>query len=422
MTYKPSLPHHHIPRLITTRLGNTERIFSKSPCKIQDICESCPSLHIPYRAQIQQKTKLLKQYIDTYSDVFSKSLIRECAESPDKLGYRHTAKLVVSERPSHSHKRWIEIGLYQPNSHTVLDIGSCPVQANKLNSITAWLRTALRDYNISIYTPKNKQGLLRYIGFKMSHTTKQVLVTFVISHSSLNELKPLARGLAAQFIDIEGVLVHVNEQPGNAIFTEEIGNTILLTGKDTLTEKFNHLTFQFSSASFMQSNPQVAELMYKQISEYADLTGKERVLDLYCGAGTISLHLARHAASVIGIEENPSSVYDANRNALMNNLKNIEFHEGRVEELLPSLISRKQLSFIDFISLNPSRKGCHPQALRSILDLSPKNIAYMSCYPETLLRDLKILVEGGYKVLSFEPFDMFPGTSHYEVLALLTRD
>ena len=461
-------------RMMVNRAGGAEHVASETPCRILEECQACTLLALDTRTQLAQKTNDLKLKLRLAGDVLAQAQVLDCTDSPLRFAYRHTAKLVVSEKPPLGGKRWIQIGLYKPGSHEVVDIGRCPVQHDALNKITAYLRMAIKDHKITIYNPRTKQGLLRYVIVRTTARTKQTLVTFVTTTPDKTALRIVARDMLEKFVDLQGVLQHVNDTPGNAIFiaptfkmgsnnspgssntrtftptvrraensTESLtegrtdsrtdgamselsepGESVLLAGKDVLTDNLANHKLRASATSFFQVNPPVAERMYFRISELANVGPQETALDLYCGVGGIALSLATTGAKrVVGIEETPSAVADAKLNAEANGCAGkTEFVCGRAEDVLPALMLNKTLERADVVTLNPSRRGCQKDVLEKLCQLQPRAIIYMSCAADTLVRDVKILVEQGYKPVMFEPYDMFPGTAHYEILCYLTKN
>ncbi|MCA2958947.1 MAG: 23S rRNA (uracil(1939)-C(5))-methyltransferase RlmD [Silvanigrellales bacterium] len=427
--------------MLTTTGGNPQAEFvsHEDPCRVLAECQACSLLDLEYRKQLQLKTQDFRALVASKGDIFARVRIMDCTASDVRFGYRHTAKLVVSERrerffrpaPAGTKatppKRWLSIGLYQPGSHEVVDIGNCPVQTPHINSIVAHLRGALKTFDISVYDERTRQGDLRYIVIRTAHRTRKTLLTFVTSTAQKAKFTPLARDLMERFsTTLEGVLLHVNGTAGNAIFelngaVGESMKDVLLSGRRSLEEELCGLKLRVSAESFFQVNPYVAERMYNRIVELADLAQSENALDLYCGVGGISLLLAKQCRRVVGVEETASSIDDAKSNAESNRIPNIDFFQGRAEDVLPVVIAQGVNPRYDVVTLNPSRRGCQPEVLERVAALAPRRIVYMSCFADTLLRDAAALCGKGYKVVVFEPFDMFPGTSHMEVLCVLDR-
>jgi 23S rRNA (uracil1939-C5)-methyltransferase len=419
-------------RLMLNREGEPEKVFHETVCKVLDQCQSCQVLDLDYRDQISFKTNDFRKKL-SQSGLKSQPKVSDCLQSPDRLGYRHTAKLAVSDKFAPPDRRFISIGLYKPGTHHVVDVGPCPIQNQRLNKVLSFLRSAIREHNISVYNERAGQGLLRYVVIRTAHRTKDTLVTLVVSADDKLKLRPFSRVMMEKLDFVSGVLMHVNDSKGNAIFqggqeqdsamdgeTVSGTSTMLLAGEDCLRDSIANLKLRISATSFFQVNPAVAEQAYFRMIELLEPRSGDRALDLYCGVGSLALLLSKRGAKVTGIEETPSSIADAHENALTNALQDIELRAGRAEVVLPELMARGVLSHADVITVNPSRRGCQPEVLKALAALKPRAIAYMSCNPDTLLRDLRQLEELGLHARVFELYDMFPGSRHYEVVTLLT--
>ncbi|APJ04222.1 23S rRNA (uracil(1939)-C(5))-methyltransferase RlmD [Silvanigrella aquatica] len=422
---KPSAPNI---RMMTSRLGVSERVMHEQPCRILEKCGSCPILDFPYKNQLLQKTTDFKSRLQKASAIFSNTIVKDCVESELRLAYRHNVKMVVSEHAGlknakfsqiANEKRWIDLGMYRQSSNEVVDTGRCPIQTNIMNDISAWLRTGIRVHNISVYTPQQKDGLLHCIILRSSHYTRQVLVTFVVTKPALQILRPLARDISEKFMNIQGVFMQV--APPNHSDDKQDPELKMIVGQDLLEEKYNDLFLNFSAASYMPVNSLVANRIYNRIEELAELTGKETVLDLYCGAGGISLTLARSAKEVLSIDSSVHCIKDAIRNAKRNEISNVGFYEGKVEEILPQLINEKRLQKADVVVVNPARQGCGPDVIEQIRKLEPKALFYLSSFFDPMFNDLKCFVDDGYSLVFFEPYDTLPGTNNYEVLCYLVK-
>ena len=243
---------------------------------------------------------------------------------------------------------------------------------------------------------------LRHVLIKTAVNTGEVLVIFVSREKPTEELKKIAEKL-----DVDGVICNINKRDDNVILGREY---IPICGKERITEELNGYTFIVSPASFFQVNTPQAEAIYQKIVDLADLTGEETVLDAYCGVGTISLLLAKHAKKVTGIEWVQQAIDDAHENASLNKIENVEFICAD---------AAKKITPADVVILNPPRKGCAEELLQKVIQSKPKKILYLSCDPATLARDLAILKSGGYSLDSVTPYDMFPQTSHVETLVKL---
>ncbi len=419
-------------RMMTTRFGVSERVMHEQPCRILEKCGSCPSLDFPYKTQIAQKTADFKSRLQKAGGEFASIIVKDCVESEERLGYRHTAKLVVSEHlsisnnqfPSHTNgKRWIDLGIYKQSNNEVVDIGRCPIQTNIMNDISAYLRTGIRIHNISVYTPRQKTGLLHCIILRSSHHTRQAQVTFVVTKPDVNLLRPFARDISEKFMNIQGVFMQV-ASPGKSQSNEEEkqdGELKLLVGQDLLEEKYGDLLLKFSAASYMPVNSLLASRIYNRIEELSELTGKETVLDLYSGSGGISLALARASQEVIAIDSSSFCIKDCIRNTKSNEISNVGSYEGKVEDILPVLLQEKRIQKADIVVMNPSRQGCGSVVAEQIKKLEPRTIFYLSSFFDPMFKDLKSFINDGYTPVFFEPYDTLPGTQNYEVLCYLVK-
>lgn len=418
-------PRNTSKRMFVNREGRSEKMGYDSTCRILDLCGSCPIMDNPYPQQLTSKWEDLRKQVDEAG--MANVIVRDCVPSPDTLGYRRAVKLAVDSVKGADDRVRVSIGLYKPATHKVIDVGRCPIHSDRVNELLAFLRGEIWREGISTYQERTRQGLLRYVILRNAFATNQILLTLVVTENSAG-LKSFARKICEKFSYVNGVTLHVNNKAGNAIFSTDIdpdtdnGANVLLAGVDTLNEKICDLKMRYSATSFMQVNPPVAEKVYYRIAELAQLKTSETVVDIYCGVGTIGLSLAKQSGNVIGIEETPSSLVDAKFNAEQNGIGNATFHQGRAEDVLPQLLEQKIIAKADVVTVNPSRRGCQPNVIEAIASLKPRTVIYMSCSTRSLMRDLKIFEKQGYRVSSFEPFDMFPRTPHYEVLAHLVRD
>jgi 23S rRNA (uracil1939-C5)-methyltransferase len=215
---------------------------------------------------------------------------------------------------------------------------------------------------------------------------------------------------------VRSIVLNINRENTNVILGKE---NITIYGSDRIRDYIGDLQFLISPLSFFQVNPIQTQVLYDRAVEYASLTGKETVFDLYSGTGTISLFMAKRARKVYGIEIVEDAAEDARENARINNITNVEFIAGPVEDIIPEL--HKKGIKADVIVLDPPRKGCDPALLNTVIEMRPARIVYVSCNPATLARDLNILDRGGFQPLEIQPVDMFPHTSHVESVVLLKR-
>jgi 23S rRNA (uracil1939-C5)-methyltransferase len=277
------------------------------------------------------------------------------------------------------------------------------------------VRSLLRKFDISIYDEKKQKGFFRHLLVRHAFTTNQVIVGFVTTNGKFPEINKIIDELTDEVPEIVGIVQNINDKASNVILGDK--NKILF-GQDYIIEQLEEMKFKISINSFFQVNPIQAVKIYNTVLEYAALTGTETVLDAYSGAGTIALWLARSAKKVIGIEVVKAAVEDGLENARLNNIDNFSFSMGKVEEILPTVLSHND---VDLVILDPPRKGCEDYIFDALADHNIKKVIYVSCNPATLARDTQLLTGSGYKLNSFQPVDMFPHTYHLETVALFCK-
>jgi 23S rRNA (uracil1939-C5)-methyltransferase len=437
----------------------------RQACSVADSCQGCPMINLPYNTQIEMKKSQFAELL-TRAGLNPNVRVGSFEGSPVRLNYRQTVKLAVAtpDRGSRGFSsprsgpvrrsadaastsnmiNWLNIGLYRPGTHDVFDIGACPAQDKEVNEIVRSIRYALKDNQIPIHkqivtTRVGRNGEqssarivtrgLRYIIVRRTYSDSQFLVTFVSSLDALAKFKVVARQIKQRHSNLVGICLHLNANTGNAILDFDEASTgesptQVLLGSETLVDSLAGVRLEIHPLSFYQVNPPVAERIYRRIWELVDVKALESWLDIYCGIGTIGIGVAQRCAQVIGIEENRASLEHAIRNAALNNASNWHGLAGRAEDVmqegnqLDALLAGKPLGVV---TLNPSRRGCQPKVLERVAALSPRQIVYMSCSAPTLFRDLAKLEQLGYETRLLENFDMFPGTPHYETLAVMTR-
>ena len=288
-----------------------------------------------------------------------------------------------------------------------------------LNRILAWME----ENSVSAYQEETGKGLVRHVLIRFGFTTKEIMVCLVVNGKKLPAEKKLIQSLT----ELEGmtsITLSVNRERTNVIMGKEIR---CLWGQEFITDYIGKVKYQISPLSFYQVNPVQTEKLYSLALEYAGLTGEETVWDLYCGIGTISLFLAQKAKKVYGVEIVPEAIADAKNNAKINGIENAEFFVGKSEEVLPEYYEKYakehpgEHAHADVIVVDPPRKGCEENLLRTMADMQPDRIVYVSCDSATLARDLKILQELGYEVKKVRGVDQFPMTCHVETVVLLSK-
>lgn len=344
----------------------------------------------------------------------------------------------------------IVTGFYASRSHNIIPNRKCYLGVEINEKILDIVISFMEEYGILAYDEVTGKGLVRHVLIRFGFTTKEIMVCLVVNGRKL----PYAEILVARLNEVEGmtsITLNVNEKNTNVILGEEI---ILLWGQEYITDYIGGIRYQISPLSFYQVNPVQTEKLYGTALEYAGLTGKETVWDLYCGIGTISLFLAQKAKQVYGVEIVAPAIEDARNNARINGIENVEFFVGKAEEVLPEFyekglrsekgrtergnkgaeekglgdreqegdkVKREEMLHPDVIVVDPPRKGCDEKCLETIVKMKPERVVYVSCDSATLARDLKFLCEWGYEVKKVQPVDMFPHTGHVETVVLMSK-
>lgn len=382
----------------------------ESPCPHSPHCVGCPLIDVPYPEQLLKKRDIVARALAGYPSLAHLQVPAVIA-SPHRLGYRARIKLVVR-----STRGEIATGLYVPGTHRVIDISSCPVHPRPVNQVVHYLKRKILELGIAAYDERNDSGQLRYLDFRYSFARRELSVTLVTRHRDFPQGIPLARSLSRKFPLVSGVIQNINERRGNVIWGDRYR---LLSGRDTLLEQIGSLKLGFPAGVFSQANPSTAKKLYDSVTEMAALSGREAVLDLYCGVGPISLLLAGNARLVWGIDESSLAIDAAKQNARRNGIGNCRFNAGDLVEEVAE--AKKRGERIDRMILNPPRKGLQPAAIDAVLALNVPQIIYVSCEPKSLSRDLDKLIGAGYRVLRLKAFDMFPQTEQVESVVLLEK-
>ncbi|WP_422486936.1 23S rRNA (uracil(1939)-C(5))-methyltransferase RlmD [Gudongella sp. DL1XJH-153] len=306
-------------------------------------------------------------------------------------------------------------GYYKRKSSDIVPMEEDHLQPEIADSILKTVRYWIDKYKVSVYDRETKEGILRHIGIRTNENNESMVI-LVTTFSTLPYKFQLVHMLVKDCPGVISVYQNINPMDGKFTYGRQY---IHLFGKETLTDYIGDLQFKISPDAFFQINRQQVGVLYGKARDYLQGSKEDIVYDLYSGIGTISLFVAGDVSRVIGIESVKAAVKNAEENAKLNSIENVEFHHGKAEELFPWMINRGMKA--NKIILDPPRKGCEKELLQAIIKLQPNRIVYVSCNPSTLARDLKILVEEGYSVKEVQPVDMFPHTVHVEMVVLMSR-
>ncbi|MGE6230922.1 23S rRNA (uracil(1939)-C(5))-methyltransferase RlmD [Paenibacillus chitinolyticus] len=305
-------------------------------------------------------------------------------------------------------------GFYAQGSHRIIDMETCLIQHANNDEVIAKVKEIGRGLGIRAYREETHQGLLRHVVVKVGFRTGEIMVVLVTNGKEISHAEEWIGQIRAAIPGVASICQNVNTGRTNVIFGP---TTHVLWGREVIYDYIGDVKFAISARSFFQVNPVQTEALYGKALEYAGLTGGETVVDAYCGIGTISLFLAKHAKKVYGVEIVPEAIEDAKRNAELNGIRNAEFAVGGAEDVLPEW--QRAGVRPDVIVVDPPRKGCDERLLDTILQLRPERVVYVSCNASTLARDLRMLEDGGYRTVCVQPVDMFPHTVHVECVLLM---
>jgi len=386
----------------------------RANCIVADKCGGCQWQHVDYQYQLTAKQNQIIQALERiggFSDLQVDEILTGKIEGfPQFLGYRNKATYPIAI----SAVGQVQAGYYQKSTHKLVNLNQCPVQDPRLNPLLKEVKEDIHWRDWQVYDEKKHTGELRHLSLRIGRRTGEMLLTLIVRTGDLPGIEEQASEWLNRYPQLVGVCLNINSAQTNVIFGAE---TRCVAGVSYLRESFAGLQFQLLADTFFQVNTEAAEGLLEVIVGELNLHGNEVLVDAYCGIGTFTLPLAKQVKIAIGLEVQPAAIEQARLNAELNDLRNIDFQVGTVENLLPSL------GLIpDIVLLDPPRKGCDRTVLETIKEIKPNRIVYVSCKPATLARDLKILCENGdYKLARVQPADFFPQTSHVECVAFLVR-
>lgn len=383
-------------------------------CIVADKCGGCQWQHVNYDYQLKTKQNQVIQALERiggFSDLPCDEILAGKIDNfPQFLGYRNKATYPLARSVAGQ----VQAGYYQKGTHKLVNLNQCPVQDPRLDPLLKDVKEDIHWMKWPVYDEKQHTGEVRHISLRIGRRTGEILLTLIARTGDLPGLETQASDWLKSYPKLVGVCLNINAAKTNVIFGSE---TRCIAGRSFLREEFAGLEFQLRANTFFQVNTEAAEGLLQVIAAELNLQGNEILVDAYCGIGTFTLPLAKQVQIAIGLEVQPEAIAQAELNAQLNDLTNVTFHVGTVEELLPQLGLKP-----DIVLLDPPRKGCDRTVLEAIKEMQPNRIVYVSCKPATLARDLKFLCENGdYKLVRVQPADFFPQTSHVECVAFLVK-
>ena len=427
----------------------------EAECPLHRSCGGCQIQALSYDKQLEFKNEKVRNNvirIGGFDPEFIDSVMQPVVGMDKPYRYRNKAQFPVGKDKNGN----LVTGFYASRTHSIIPVTDCLLGVKENEKILDIVKSWMGENHIEPYNEETHKGLVRHVLIRFGFTSKEIMVCLIINGKSL----PASDSLCEKLSEIPGmtsVSYNVNTEKTNVILGKRteciwgqpyISDTIHLRTYPDFKETGLGIEYQISPQSFYQVNPEQTEKLYSTALEFAGLTGKESVWDLYCGIGTISLFLSQKAKQVYGVEIVPQAIEDAKNNARLNGITNAEFFVGKAEEVLPEFYANtagdagtdmisadgnngedtnrcrdgrnRDMLRPDVIVVDPPRKGCDERCLDTMLKMEPDRIVYVSCDSATLARDLKILCQGGYEIRKIQVFDQFAHSVHVETVVKLS--
>lgn len=378
----------------------------KFECRYIKKCGGCNMLDKTYQQQLQEKKSVVQKLLKPYVKV------EEIIGMENPLHYRNKVHAVFSQ----DKKGNIISGVYEEGTHRVVAVDKCLIENEKADEIIQTIRLLLPSFKLKAYDEDKRQGFLRHVLIRTGHITGEIMVVLVTGTHMFPSKNNFVKALLKEHPEITTIVMNINDKKTSMVLGEK---EQVLYGKGYIVDELCGKKFKISPKSFYQVNSVQTKKLYEKAIEFAQLKGNERVFDAYCGIGTIGIIASDYAKEVIGVELNKDAVKDAIVNAKLNNIKKVRFYQKDAGLFMREMAAKHEK--VDVLLMDPPRAGSDQNFLNSTLTLSPEKIVYISCNPETLVRDLKYLTRKGYTVKKAIAVDMFPGTSHIEVCVKLER-
>jgi len=382
---------------------------TKAPCPVYEQCGGCQLQHFSYEGQLDAKRDILLQSLERHTKLRLEDLdIRPTIGMDNPWHYRNKSQFQVG-----THNGKAIAGLYSMNSNKLIDIDECIVQHPLTNKVTTEIKRIINDFNIPVFDDKNKKPILKTIVTRVGFETGEVQVVLVTSEKKIPRKELLINEIQRRLPEVVSIAQNINPKKTALVFGDE---TIHLSGKESIEERLEEFTYELSARAFFQLNPIQTSKLYNETKKAAALTGEEKVVDAYCGVGTIGLWLAKGAKEIRGMDVIKEGIDDAKKNAKKFGIDHAEYFVGGAETLMPKWKNEGWRP--DVVVVDPPRTGCDNRLLDTLKEVKPKTFVYVSCNPSTLAKDIDYLKKQ-YRVEYLQPVDMFPQTAHVEVVAKL---
>lgn len=369
-------------------------------------CGSCQLLSMSYEEQLKWKQKQVSKLLSGFCKV------NPIAGMEEPWHYRNKVHAVVDR----DRKGNLITGIYEENSHRVVAVDSCLIEDEKADELIVTIRKLAQSFKMKSYDEDTGYGFLRHILIRRGDTSGQTMVVLVTASPVFPSKNNFVKALLQKNPDITTIVQNINLRGTSMV----LGNrNVVMYGKGYIEDCLLGYTFRISPDSFYQVNPRQTQVLYRQAIQAAKLTGKETVIDAYCGIGTIGICASAFAKEVIGVELNANAVRDAIANAKRNKVGNVKFYQGDAGDFMRKMAA--QGGKVDVVMMDPPRSGSTETFMEAVAEMAPEKVVYISCNPETQARDLRYFKKKGYQAREAWPVDMFPGTGHVETVALMSR-
>ena len=373
-------------------------------CPVYKKCGGCQLLHMEYKKQLDFKREQITTLLKPYGKL--EGIIG--METPEH--YRHKVHAVFGR----DNRGKTICGVYKEGTHIIVPVEKCLLENEKADEIIQTIKGLLKSFKIKTYDEDTGYGLLRHVLVRVGCSTGQIMVVLVLGSPILPSKNNFVKALRKVHPEITTVVINVNDKKTSMVLGDK---EQVIYGPGYIEDRLCGMTFKISPKSFYQVNPRQTEVLYQKAIAFAELSGKEVVLDAYCGTGTIGMIAAPHAGRVIGVDLNKDAVRDAIAGAKRNQISNIRFYQADAGDFMVKMADSGEK--VDVVLMDPPRTGSSEKFLKALVQLGPRKIVYVSCNPETLARDLQFLCRKGYRMEKGVGVDMFPFTKHVEVIIMM---
>ncbi len=374
-------------------------------CPLYKKCGGCQIQNLSYERQLSFKQVKVIKLLGRYHHV------SEIIGMENPYHYRNKVQAAFGEK-----KGEIISGVYQSSTHNIVPVDSCLIEDKLADEIIVTIRKLLKSFKLRAFNDVTMKGFLRHVLIKRGFSSGEIMVVLVTSVMDFTKESQFINALISRHPEITTIVQNVNNKRTSLVLGDD---SRVLFGSGYIEEDLCGCRFRISPKAFYQINPTQTEILYNKALEFAELKGTERLLDAYCGTGTIGIIASKSAGEVVGVELNGDAVKDAVVNAELNGVTNIKFIKADAGKFMVEAAELGEK--YDTVIMDPPRAGASLDFLKSLVTLAPEKVVYISCNPETQGRDLSYLTRKGYKVRRIQPVDMFPHTEHVETVALLVR-